>query len=111
VAAKKRARRHLSDTDEYITQNNEGCLMDPMTMSTAYQKMKTLCINLRNEIYTDIQIHNQNILPRYYSFLELSCIYRNYFFPYVAVFLCIFVKLLLLFNGSNMTGLIFSTAL
>lgn len=72
VAAKKRARRHLSDTDEYITQNNEGCLMDPMTMSTAYQKMKTLCINLRNEIYTDIQIHNQNILPSFVDLPNLS---------------------------------------
>ncbi|KAI4337616.1 hypothetical protein L6164_016008 [Bauhinia variegata] len=67
VAAKKRARRHMSETDEY-TNNNEGSLMDGMTMSTAYQKMKTLCVNLRNEIYTDIQIHNQNILP---SFVEL----------------------------------------
>ncbi|XP_019455624.1 PREDICTED: uncharacterized protein LOC109356653 isoform X1 [Lupinus angustifolius] len=68
VAAKKRSRRHLSETDEYLTNNNEGSLMDNMTMSIAYQKMKTLCINLRNEIYTDIQIHNQNILP---SFLDL----------------------------------------
>ncbi|KAJ1416369.1 hypothetical protein SESBI_17325 [Sesbania bispinosa] len=63
VAAKKRSRRHLSETDEYITQNNEGSLMDSMAMSTAYQKMRNLCINLRNEIHTDIQIHNQNILP------------------------------------------------
>lgn len=72
VAAKKRARRHLSDTDEYIAQNNESCLMDPLTMSTAYQKMKTLCINLRNEIYSDIQIHNQNILPSFVDLPNLS---------------------------------------
>lgn len=50
--------------------------MDGMTMSTAYQKMKTLCTNLRNEIYTDIQIHNQNILPRYYSLLKPSCLFK-----------------------------------
>ncbi|KHN26126.1 hypothetical protein glysoja_019450 [Glycine soja] len=68
VAAKKRSKRHLSETDEYITQNNENSLMDGMAMSTAYQKMKTLCVNLRNEIHTDIQIHNQNILP---SFVDL----------------------------------------
>ena len=49
--------------------------MDGMAMSTAYQKMKTLCVNLRNEIHTDIQIHNQNILPRYYLFLKASCMY------------------------------------
>ncbi|CAL5189488.1 unnamed protein product [Lathyrus oleraceus] len=72
VAAKKRARRHLSDTDEYITQNNEGCLMDHMTITIAYQKMKTLCTNLRNEIYTDIQIHNQNILPSFVDLPNLS---------------------------------------
>ncbi|KAF7817018.1 plant/MNA5-17 protein [Senna tora] len=72
VAAKKRSRRHLSETDEYITNNNEGNLMDSMTTSTAYQKMKTLCINLRNEIYTDIQIHNQNILPSFVDLPNLS---------------------------------------
>ncbi|XP_027329204.1 uncharacterized protein LOC113845810 isoform X2 [Abrus precatorius] len=72
VAAKKRSRRHLSETDEYITQNNEGSLMDSMAMSTAYQKMKALCINLRNEIHTDIQIHNQNILPSFVDLPNLS---------------------------------------
>ncbi|XP_054798658.1 LOW QUALITY PROTEIN: uncharacterized protein LOC129303394 [Prosopis cineraria] len=68
VAAKRRSRRHLSETDEYVSNNNETSLMDSMTMSTAYGKMKTLCINLKNEIYTDIQIHNHNILP---SFVDL----------------------------------------
>ncbi|KAE9615218.1 hypothetical protein Lalb_Chr04g0252951 [Lupinus albus] len=72
VAAKKRSRRHLSETDEYLTNNNEGSLMDSMTISIAYQKMKTLCINLRNEIYTDIQIHNQNILPSFVDLPNLS---------------------------------------
>ncbi|XP_057442468.1 uncharacterized protein LOC130734157 [Lotus japonicus] len=72
VAAKKRSRRNLSETDEYITQTNEGSLMDSMTMSTAYQKMKTLCLNLRNEIHTDIQIHNQNILPSFVDLPNLS---------------------------------------
>ncbi|KAG5052607.1 hypothetical protein HKD37_02G005259 [Glycine soja] len=72
VAAKKRSKRHLSETDEYITQNNENSLMDGMAMSTAYQKMKTLCVNLRNEIHTDIQIHNQNILPSFVDLPNLS---------------------------------------
>ncbi|KAK7301122.1 hypothetical protein RJT34_11983 [Clitoria ternatea] len=72
VASKKRARRHLSETDEYITQNNEGSLIDSMAMSTAYQKMKALCSNFRNEIYTDIQIHNQNILPSFVDLPNLS---------------------------------------
>ncbi|KAI4307474.1 hypothetical protein L6164_030656 [Bauhinia variegata] len=72
VAAKKRSRRHMSETDEYIMNNNDGSLMDSMTMSTANQKMKTLCINLKNEIYTDIQIHNQNILPSFVDLPNLS---------------------------------------
>ncbi|KAF3446002.1 hypothetical protein FNV43_RR11180 [Rhamnella rubrinervis] len=48
VAARKRSRRLLTETDEY--------------------RMKSLCTNVRNEILTDIEIHNQHILP---SFLDL----------------------------------------
>ncbi|KAI9106858.1 hypothetical protein K1719_022386 [Acacia pycnantha] len=78
VSAKRRSRRHLSETDEYITNNNEGSLMDSMAMSTAYGKMKTLCINLKNEIFTDIQIHNHNILPSFVDLPNLSAsIYSN----------------------------------
>lgn len=65
VAARKRSRRHLTETDEYVANNSDGTLMDTLTMSTAYQKMKSLCTNVRNEILTDIEIHNQHILPRY----------------------------------------------
>lgn len=64
AAAKKRSRRHLTDTDEYVSGNNEGMLVDVVTITTAYQKMKSLCMNIRNEIFTDIDIHNQHILPR-----------------------------------------------
>lgn len=65
VAAKRRSRRFLTETDEYVSNNNEGNLMDNVSSSTAYQRMKTLCINFRTEIFADIQILNQNILPRY----------------------------------------------
>ncbi|XP_015874207.3 uncharacterized protein LOC107411178 [Ziziphus jujuba] len=68
VAVRKRSRRHLTETDEYVTNNSDGTLMDTLAMSTAYQKMKSLCANVRNEILTDIEIHNQHILP---SFLDL----------------------------------------
>ncbi|RZC45585.1 hypothetical protein C5167_038542 [Papaver somniferum] len=68
VAAKKRSRRHLAETDEFITSNGEGTLMDVVTFSSAYQKMKSLCLNIRNEIFTDIEIHNQHLLP---SFIDL----------------------------------------
>ncbi|OUZ99781.1 hypothetical protein BVC80_9065g56 [Macleaya cordata] len=68
AAAKKRSRRHLAETDEFVTSNNEGTLMDAVTLSTAYQKMKSLCLNIRNEVFTDIEIHNQHVLP---SFIDL----------------------------------------
>ncbi|XAR62089.1 hypothetical protein NMG60_11016706 [Bertholletia excelsa] len=71
-AAKKRSRRHLSETDEFVASNSEGTLMDAVTTSTAYQKTKQLCLNIRNEIFTDIDIHNQHILPSFIDLPNLS---------------------------------------
>ncbi|XP_076931452.1 uncharacterized protein LOC143596601 [Bidens hawaiensis] len=72
AAAKKRSRRHLTETDEYVSGTGEGNVMDPITVSTAYQKMKTLCLNIRNEIFTDIQIHDCNKLPSFIDLPNLS---------------------------------------
>ncbi|XP_057986527.1 uncharacterized protein LOC110641989 [Hevea brasiliensis] len=63
-AAKKRSKRHLTETDEFVTNNNEITLMDSVAISTAYQKMTSLCLNIKNEICADIEIHNQHVLPR-----------------------------------------------
>ncbi|RAL45738.1 hypothetical protein DM860_009602 [Cuscuta australis] len=68
IAAKKRSKHHLSGTDEFVSNNNEKFLMDPVAFSTAYQKMVSLCLNIRNEILTDLEIHQQDVLP---SFLDL----------------------------------------
>ncbi|XP_043698706.1 uncharacterized protein LOC122649572 isoform X2 [Telopea speciosissima] len=68
-AATKRCRRHMMETDEFMSSNTEGFHMDSMTISTAYLKMKNLCINISNEIQADIKIHNQHILP---SSIDLS---------------------------------------
>lgn len=62
-AATKRCKRHMLDTDEFMSTNSEDFLTDPINVSTAYLKMKTLCINISNEIQADIKIHNQHILP------------------------------------------------
>ncbi|EYU23672.1 hypothetical protein MIMGU_mgv1a027112mg, partial [Erythranthe guttata] len=51
-ATKKRSRRHLSETDEF--------------------KMKSLCMNIRNEISTDIEIHKQDLLPSFIDLPNLS---------------------------------------
>jgi len=69
AAAKKRSKRHLAETDEFVNNNGEGCSADHVTITTAYQKMKTLCLNMSNEVSTDIEIHNQHILPRHVYFL------------------------------------------
>ncbi|GJZ06000.1 rhomboid-like protease 5 [Tanacetum coccineum] len=75
-SAKKRSRQHLTETNEYISGNGEGILIDPTAISTAYQNMKSLCPNIRNEIFTDIEIHNCHILP---SFIELPTLSSAYF--------------------------------
>ncbi|KAK4801662.1 hypothetical protein SAY86_022149 [Trapa natans] len=72
VATKKRSRRLLMETDEYIANNVEGTLLDADTISTAYQKITSLCMNIKNEIYTDIEIHNQHILPSFVDLPNLS---------------------------------------
>lgn len=73
AASKKRSRRQLAETDEFVTtSSNEGSLMDTLTISTAYQKMRAVCLNVRNEIFTDIEIHNQNILPSFIDLPNLS---------------------------------------
>ncbi|XP_071692886.1 uncharacterized protein [Rutidosis leptorrhynchoides] len=72
AAVKKRSRRHLTETDEYVSGNGEGILMDHVAVSTAYQKMRSLCVNIRNEIFTDIEIHNSNILPSFIDLPNLS---------------------------------------
>jgi len=57
----------MLETDEYVT-GISSIRLDLVTVTTAYQKMKSLCNNLCNEIFTDIEIHNQHILP---SFVHL----------------------------------------
>ncbi|KAB2613417.1 hypothetical protein D8674_035733 [Pyrus ussuriensis x Pyrus communis] len=69
TAAKKRYRKHALDTDEFVSSNSEGFLMDSISISTAYLKMKNLCINIQKEIQADIKIHNQHVLP---SSIDLS---------------------------------------
>lgn len=55
----------MVETDEFISGNCDALYTDPMTVSTAYLKMKMLCLNISNEIQADIKIHNQHIFPRY----------------------------------------------
>ncbi|XP_022943284.1 uncharacterized protein LOC111448102 [Cucurbita moschata] len=67
--AKKRCRKYMVETDEFVSGNSEGVLIDPITISTAYLKIKQLCKHIGDEIQADIKIHNQHILP---SSIDLS---------------------------------------
>lgn len=71
AAAKKRSRRHLAETDEYVS-NNEFNYMDTVAMTTAYKKMTYICLSIKNEIFTDIEIHNQHALPSFVDLPNLS---------------------------------------
>ncbi|KAG6384861.1 hypothetical protein SASPL_153680 [Salvia splendens] len=87
-AAKKRSRRHLSETDEFVSSSTDNILMDPLALSTAYRKMKSLCWNVRNEILTDIQIHKQDLLPSFVDLPNLSSsIYTTELFSRLKAFL------------------------
>ncbi|CAF2131185.1 unnamed protein product [Brassica napus] len=72
VGAKKRSRMHMGETDEFVTNNNDPNFWDPSSMSSAYKKMTMVCKNVKNEIYTDIEIHNQYILPSFIDLPNLS---------------------------------------
>ncbi|XWS21422.1 hypothetical protein CRYUN_Cryun30bG0053700 [Craigia yunnanensis] len=88
AAARKRSRRHLAETDEFVTTNNEPNFMDPAAMSTAYQKMTFLCRNIKNEIFTDIEIHKQHILP---SFIDLPNLSASIYSTELCSRLCAFL--------------------
>ncbi|KAI5662135.1 hypothetical protein M9H77_21458 [Catharanthus roseus] len=71
TAALKRCRKHMLETDEFLSSNSDGIVMDSTTMTTAYLKMKNLCLNISSEIQADLKIHNQHIFP---SSIDLASI-------------------------------------
>ncbi|KAE8725009.1 hypothetical protein F3Y22_tig00009023pilonHSYRG00059 [Hibiscus syriacus] len=70
AAARNRSRRHLAETDEFVTTNDEPNFLDPFSVSTAYQNMA--CRNIKNEILTATEIHNQHIFPSFIDLPNLS---------------------------------------
>ncbi|EPS74419.1 hypothetical protein M569_00332, partial [Genlisea aurea] len=71
IAAMKRCRFHMLETDEFVSSNSETGVLDSEAISKSYMKMKNLCISFRKEIAVDIKIHNQHIFP---SSIDLSAI-------------------------------------
>ncbi|KAI4389465.1 hypothetical protein MLD38_001690 [Melastoma candidum] len=72
AASRKRSRRHMAETDEFLSCGTECILMDTASINAAYQKMTSLCMNIKKEIYADIEIHNQHILPSFVDLPNLS---------------------------------------
>lgn len=64
AAARKRCRRHLMDTDKYVKGNNEVILMDIETITKCSSKNEIDLHDIRNEIFNDIDIQNQRVVPR-----------------------------------------------
>lgn len=63
--------------------------MDNVASATAYQKLKSLCLTVKNEICTDIEINKQNILP---SFLDLPNLTSSIYSAELSTRLCTFLK-------------------
>ncbi|WZZ00789.1 hypothetical protein YC2023_073117 [Brassica napus] len=73
AASKKRSIRHLLETNDLLNNRSEGAApVDPMALTASYQKMKSLILSFKNEISTDIAIHNCNVLPSYIDLPNLS---------------------------------------
>ncbi|KAK7258316.1 hypothetical protein RIF29_23889 [Crotalaria pallida] len=68
AAARKRCRKLMMETDEFVSSTTESYLMDTITISTAYLKMKNLCVSIRNEIQSDINIHSQHTIQGQHIF-------------------------------------------
>lgn len=74
TAVRKILGRHLAEskTNEFVSGSSEKSTVDQTSYTTGYQKMKSLCINIRNEIVSDTEIHNKNVLPTFVDLPNLS---------------------------------------
>ncbi|EOA22210.1 hypothetical protein CARUB_v10002794mg [Capsella rubella] len=66
AASKKRSKRYLRETNDILHNHIEDA------QGTTYQRMKSLVLSLKNEILTDIAIHNYNVLPSFIDLPQLS---------------------------------------
>ncbi|XP_076959899.1 uncharacterized protein LOC143636110 [Bidens hawaiensis] len=71
-AVRKILRRHLAETDEFVSCSSEKSTVDQSVYSSAYQKMKSLCVTIRDEIFNDKKLQNQHVLPGFIDLHNLS---------------------------------------
>ncbi|GJR17196.1 hypothetical protein Tco_0965723 [Tanacetum coccineum] len=63
--------KYLAETDEYVSGSGRKSTVDQSSYTIGYLKMKSLVINIRNEIVSDIEMHDKQVLP---TFVDLPCL-------------------------------------
>ncbi|GJT91292.1 mammalian uncoordinated homology 13 protein [Tanacetum coccineum] len=63
--------KYLTETDEYVSGSGRKSMVDQSSYTIGYLKMKSLVINIRNEIVSDIEMHDKQVLP---TFVDLPCL-------------------------------------
>nr|GEY16946.1 retrovirus-related Pol polyprotein from transposon TNT 1-94 [Tanacetum cinerariifolium] len=61
--------RYLTGTDEYVSGSGRKSTVDQSSYTIGYRKMKSLVINIKNEIVIDIEMHDKQVLPALDQFL------------------------------------------
>ncbi|GKA38736.1 hypothetical protein Tco_0731287 [Tanacetum coccineum] len=59
--------RYLTETDDYVSGSGRNSTVDQSSYTIGYCKMKSLVINIRNEIVSDIEMHDKQVLPTFYE--------------------------------------------
>nr|GEY59187.1 mammalian uncoordinated homology 13, domain 2 [Tanacetum cinerariifolium] len=68
--------RYLTKTNEYVSRSGRKSMVDQSSYTIGYRKMKSLVINIKNEIVSDIEIHDKQVLPTFVDLPFLStCLY------------------------------------
>nr|GEY61914.1 mammalian uncoordinated homology 13, domain 2 [Tanacetum cinerariifolium] len=63
TAVQKIMGKYLIETDEYVSGSGRKSTVDQSSYTIGYRKMKSLVINVRNEIVSDIEMHDKQVLP------------------------------------------------
>nr|GEZ61885.1 mammalian uncoordinated homology 13, domain 2 [Tanacetum cinerariifolium] len=71
TSVQKIMRKYLTETDEYVSESGRKSTVDQSSYTIGYRKMRSLVINVRNEIVSDIEMHDKQVLP---TFVDLPCL-------------------------------------
>nr|GEW87614.1 mammalian uncoordinated homology 13, domain 2 [Tanacetum cinerariifolium] len=63
--------RYLTETDEYVFGSGRNSTIHQSSYTIWFRKMKSLVTNIINEIVSDIEMHDKQMLP---TFVDLPCL-------------------------------------